>query len=114
MVIPTRKRIIVLNADQLLNAGVSSFLNAQENFEVISLETREIEQTIQEIVQKQPDVIILGSGYGRENLNRLMQRLDNLSDLRTIVVDLEQNKIQVREWQSRSIANLEDFLAAFR
>lgn len=114
MVTTSHKRIIVLEADQLLNAGVSSFLNAQENFEVISLETRDIEQIAREIMKKQPDIIIMGSKYGRENLRQLMQRLDNFPHLRTIVVDLDENKIQVREWQSRSITTLEDFLAAFR
>ena len=90
-----RKIIVILEQDQLINAGVQSFLAAQDCFEVIELESSEPAQIIQQIERIQPDVIIIDQNNQTIPLGDLLSHFENTPNIRTIALNISNNQIQV-------------------
>jgi len=107
-----QKRIVVLESNRLLFAGVRSFLSTQEWYDVIGLNLVDQEQIHQAIERLQPDVIILDNQNRVTDLSALMSYLEGLSKIRVIIVNVTDNQIQICEKQQLRIHQLSDFLAA--
>jgi DNA-binding NarL/FixJ family response regulator len=106
-----RKIIVILEEDQLINAGVQSFLAAQECFDVIGLESNEPVQIIQEIERIQPDVIIIDQNNQSIPLNDLLSHFENTPNIRTIALNISNNQIQVCDKRQVQIHQLSDFIS---
>jgi len=105
------KRVVVLQSDYLFSAGVQSFLSDQENLEVIGLAASDPQEIFQAILQIQPDVIILDQNNQLIDLNALLEHLEDLPRVRTVVMSYADNQVQVCERNKISIHQLSDFLA---
>jgi chemotaxis response regulator CheB len=109
--IPLRKIIVILEEDQLINAGVQSFLTAQDCFEVIGLENTEPLQIIQEIERIQPDVIIIDQNNQTIPLGELLSHFENTPNIRTIALNISNNQIQICDKRQVQIHQLSDFIS---
>ena len=107
---PLQKKIVVLESDQLINAGVYSFLSAQDCYEVFGLDVNDPVQIYQSIELLQPDVIILDKSSQITNASNLITNLERLPKIRTIVVSVSSNQIQVCDKQDIVIHRLSEFL----
>ena len=106
-----RKIIVILEDDQLINAGVLSFLEAQESFDVIGLEGNEPMQTIREIERIQPDVIIIDQNNQTIPLGDLLSHFENTPNIRTIALNISNNQIQICDKRQVQIHQLSDFIS---
>ena len=106
-----RKIIVILEEDQLINAGVQSFLAAQDGFEIIRLESSDSAQIFQEIERIQPDVIIIDENNQVTPLNDLLSHLENLPNIRTIELNICDNQIQINDKRQVQINQLSDFIS---
>ena len=106
-----RKIIVILEEDQLINAGVLSFLAAQECFEVIGLENTEPAEIIQEIDRIQPDVIIIDQNNQNIPFAELLSYFENTPNIRTIALNISNNQIQVCDRRQVQINQLSDFIS---
>ena len=106
-----RKIIVILEQDQLINAGVQSFLAAQDCFEVIELESSEPAQIIQQIERIQPDVIIIDQNNQTIPLGDLLSHFENTPNIRTIALNISNNQIQVCDKRQVQIHQLSDFIS---
>lgn len=111
MTIQTPKRIIILVSDDLLSAGVESFLSNQEQFDVFSIENKVPKDIFQAILDIQPDVIIMDQNNRMINFSELLADLETMPRVRTIVLNLSDNQIQVCERNRIEIHQLSDFLS---
>jgi DNA-binding NarL/FixJ family response regulator len=107
---PIHKRIVLLESDCLLYAGMKSFLTDQEHLDVIGINIKDPEGIYQAILKIQPDVIILNQNDQQTNLTELMDWLRNLPSVRTIAVNVTDNQIQIWEQKQILIQELGDFL----
>ena len=106
-----RKIIVILEEDQLINAGVQSFLAAQDCFDVIGLESNDPSQIFQDIERIQPDVIIIDQNNQITPLSDLLSHLENTPNIRTISLNISNNHIQVCDKRQVQIHQLSDFIA---
>ena len=105
------KRIVVLESDFLLSAGVQSFLSSHENLDVIGIDTKDPEEIYREIMHIRPEVIILDERNRLISPNDLCERLKDLPSFRTVLMNNSDNQVQVFERNQVSIQKLGDFLA---
>jgi len=105
------KRVVVLESDYLFSAGVQSFLSNQENLEVTGLDASDPQEIYQAILQIQPDVIILDQNNQLIDLNTLLEHLEDLPRVRTVVMSYSDDQVQVYDRNKISIHQLSDFLA---
>lgn len=110
-IINLRKKIVVLESDQLINAGVLSFLAAQDSFDVTGLESSDPEQVYREIESFQPDVVIIDQSSQSISVSQLMAHFENIPHIRTIVLSVDNNQIQICDKRQIQIEKLSDFIA---
>ena len=100
----------MLESEFLLGAGIGSLLSAQEQLEVSSVDERDAEKLAQTIREFQPDVIVLAEDRLALHRKLLTNSLQICPNLRTIVVNRDDNQLQI--WEKRVIVvhELRDFL----
>jgi DNA-binding NarL/FixJ family response regulator len=106
-----RKKIVILESDRLINAGVLSFLDNQDDFDVIGLEGSEPEKIFQTIEKIRPEIIIIDQNSRILSLCNLESRFAHFSNIRTIVLNLANNQIRIWDRQHVQIHDLKDFMA---
>jgi DNA-binding NarL/FixJ family response regulator len=105
-----QKRIVVLESDQLLNAGVQSFLSSQGYQQVHGVATRNEETMVLEIERLHPDVIIMDEDNREANLALLVPYMAGDRAIRTIIMNLHNNQISIYEQRQVLVQQLSDFL----
>lgn len=111
MVPSPKKRVVVLESDQVLAAGVQSFLATQDNLDVFGIEENDEDAVFQAITELKPDVIILDKLIQVTDLNALMSYLKDFPKVRAIIVNGSDNQIQVCERQQIQVHQISDILA---
>lgn len=107
----TNKRILVLETDKLLSGGVSSLLKNRQDLDVIGLCLTGDEDLEEIIAGIKPDVIIFPEGYNAADLDAMIYRSNDLPRLRTITVNLRNNRILICDKRQVAIRKLNDFLS---
>ena len=105
------KRVVVLESDYLFSAGVQSFLSNQEDLEVTGLDAKDPLEIFQAILRIRPDVFILDQNNKQIDLNTLLEHLEDLPRVRTVVMSYSDDQVQVFDRNNISIHQLSDFLA---
>ena len=105
----TRKRVIVVESEKLLSAGVYSLLSVNGHLEVegVILE----EQNFLDAVKRfQPDVVIMDESILAQHIQGYMTFLKEFPRMRTIVLNLGTNSVQVCDQQLIHVEHFDDFL----
>ena len=105
------KRIVVLESDHLINAGVLSFLASQDCFDVIGMEGSDPEQIYRAIENIRPDVVIIDQNSLIISVSKLLAHFEQVPHIRTIVLNMSDNQIQVCDKRLVQIQQLSDFIA---
>ena len=106
----SNRRVLVLESDLLLGAGIRSLLSGQEQLDVSSVDETNCEKLTQTIREFRPDVIVLAEDRLALHRKLLTSCLQISPNLRTIVVNRNDNQVQI--WDKRVIVvhELRDFL----
>ncbi len=107
----SHKRIVILESDQLLFAGMQSLLSEHGKYEVIGLELVDEQHIYREIERLHPEVVILNENLQGTDLGKLLNYLASLPEIRTILVNTLDNRIQIMDKHQSVIRQLSDFLA---
>jgi chemotaxis response regulator CheB len=105
----TKKRVIVLEIENLLSAGISSLLSTNGKLEVIGLTFEEA--IFHEAVNHfKPEVVIVDEQVLDQNLNAFSAILKNYPKVRTIVMSMGTNSFQICDKELIQVQHLDDFL----
>jgi DNA-binding NarL/FixJ family response regulator len=105
----TRKRVIVVESENLLNAGIYSLLSANGHLDVIGVTSKD-ENFFDVFDRVKPHIIILDEKTMSRNMTAYMLFTKNYPRLRTIVLSLGTNNVQVCDKQVVHIQNFDDFM----
>lgn len=105
----TKRRVIVLETEKLLSAGISSLLSTNGKMEVIGL-TFEEEKFNEAVNHFKPEVVIVDEQVLDENLNAYSAILKNYPKVRTIVMNTGANSLQICDKELIQVEHLDDFL----
>lgn len=105
-----QKRIVILESELLLNAGVQSFLSSQGYQQVHGVATQNEETMVVEIERLHPDVIIMDEQNREANFALLKPYLASDRTIRTIIMNMNNNQISIYEQRQVLIQQLSDFL----
>ena len=106
----SHKRIIVLLNDQLISAGVESFLAKQEFFDVFGIDTHDPQEIYEAINRIHPDIIIVDQNSQMPSLINLQSYIEDMPDIRTVVLNISNNQIQICDKRQVQINLLSDFI----
>lgn len=105
----TKRRVIVLETEKLLSAGISSLLSTNGKMEVIGL-TFEEEKFNEAVNHFKPEVVIVDEQVLDEHLNAYSAILKNYPKVRTIVMNTGANSLQICDKELIQVEHLDDFL----
>lgn len=111
-------RILILDKEHLLGAGVESLLSQEENITIMGLATDfSIDQNQylkQEIEQFRPDVVILNNDLLKVYFNLLVGLINLYPEMKFIVVNPLDNRLHVYEKREITIACSDDLVSIIR
>ena len=105
----TPKRVIVVESEKLLSAGIYSLLSSKDHYDVSGVIMRE-ENFSDVFARVQPHILILDEATLSQYLTTYMAFTKNYPKLRTVVLSLGTNNMQVYDKQIVQIQNLNDFM----
>jgi DNA-binding NarL/FixJ family response regulator len=88
-------RVLVVENQLLLGAGIQKFLSDETDFEVIGSSPCNQLELVREIRQLRPDVVFLDIDSRLADAIDLLTFLENLPDLRVILVSTDHDRIQI-------------------
>jgi len=104
----------VLKKEYLLNEAVQSLLSQQEDFLVLAEAVTSDEEMIQVIDAFRPDTIVLDGDTLKQSAKALRISFKAYPALRTVIVNMGENTIEICDKQTVTIQKPEDFIAAIR
>lgn len=106
----TQRRVLVIENDLLLGAGVESLLLQEISLDVIGISPRDEEELIRKIRYLQPAVIILDEATLLTQSIRLLAMLRKEHELRLVIVNADKNLVQVYHKQSVLLTQISDLI----
>jgi len=104
-----RKKILVLENENLLTASIVSLLSSQSELDVVSTTNRTLAGW-RNSNGARPDVVILEEGLLAANISDIVKLADRHPTLRLIVFRLCDGKIQIFDKQMVQVRHVSDFL----
>jgi DNA-binding NarL/FixJ family response regulator len=102
---PTHNRILVVDNDEILGAGLENLLSNEESLKVWGVATQEESVLIDEIQRSQPDTVILIAESKLSNPTRLFTLLPGYGRLRIILVSIDSNILEIYDKQQITANN---------
>lgn len=102
------KRVIVMESERLLSAGAYSLLQTNGHLEVISV-ALDKQSFIDEATRFKPDVVIMDERILSQNFLGYMAFVKSCPRMRTIVLSLGTNSVQVCDQHIVHVECLDDF-----
>ena len=106
------KKILILESDLLLNAGVKNLLAGREDLSIHGAICGDLKELNAVIDQFQPDIIISAENNASVNSNEITNFLKVLPKVKTILINLEDNQVEIFDKRELSVKQLSDFLSA--
>lgn len=88
-------RVLVVENQLLLGAGIQKFLSDEADFEVIGSSPSDQLDLVREIRQLRPDVVFLDIDSRLADAIDLLNFLEDFPDLRVILVSTDHDRIQI-------------------
>ena len=103
-----RKRIIVLESENLLSASTSSLLSSNEHLNVICMAFDK--ENLSEVIERfQPEVIVVDESLMDQHRDDYVKAIRCYPRLRTIVLSLGGNHVHVWDKELVHVTKLKDF-----
>ncbi|MCB9419573.1 MAG: response regulator transcription factor [Ardenticatenaceae bacterium] len=93
----TTQRVLVIDNDSIMGAGVETLLANSEKLQVIGTAPQNEDDIVHDVWQFSPDVIILNYQSQLTTPVRLLSLLNNYRSFRLIVVSEDDNMMEVYE-----------------
>jgi len=93
------RRVLILDNQLLVGAGIQLLLSGEADLEIIGLPSLNCEDLAQLINKLEPDVIVLDEINHLTHLAGLLALLNNFSRLRIVVVRVQDDLIQIYDKQ---------------
>jgi hypothetical protein len=111
LMVKTRK-VILWGREDLLGRSVELFLSEHQEWEVLRLPNRQVDEGLLEItLREKPDVAILYLGNCSDNQSLPMRLIQQCPGLKVITVSLENNTMAVYCKQEVMVENVSDLLS---
>jgi DNA-binding NarL/FixJ family response regulator len=107
------KKVLILESDLLLSAGLENLLLGQKNLDVHGVTCSNVGELNAAINQIQPDIIIADTTYVTVTSGEVLNYLKMHPGVKTILINLEDNQIEVYDNKRIFIREIGDFLTAF-
>lgn len=108
------QRVLVVDNQSLLGAGIESLLMEQDDLEVTGVSPDNASQLLQAVKLHEPDVIILTDACDSWQLNALVAYLDCHTEVRIIGVNSEDNSAFILDKRRQPVIQLPDFFNFIR
>lgn len=108
------KRVLVVQSQLLLAAGISSLLNRELDLHVFEATLGDETTLLAEIEKIQPAVLVMDAGSQFSGPFSFLSPFNRCPDLRVIVVDERKNRMHIYENQELEIGRTVDFVNAIR
>ena len=108
------KRILMVNSDLLLSAGVESLLSNEIDFGLRRIILDHEINLSDELNRFQPDTVIMDESLMMSEPSALMGLLKNRPDMRVIVLQVRENQLQIYKRHDVPISCVEDLVAVVR
>lgn len=105
-----KQRVLVVENDLLLGAGVESLLRREPNIDVIGISSRDEEELIKKIGCLQPAAVILDEASYLIHSIRLLAMLRKEHELRLVIVNADKNLVQVYHKQNILLTQISDLI----
>lgn len=106
------QRVLVIENESLLGAGVERLLAVEESLDVFGISPKNGIVLIQEIERFRPDVIVLDMDTELASSAELLTCLSDFPQIRIIALRLDGSLMSVYEKEDIAIAQTSDFVAA--
>ena len=107
------KKVLILESDLLLNAGIENLLIGQKNLDVHGVMCRNLGELNEAINQIQPDIIIADTTYVSVTSGEALNSLKTRPGVKIILINLEDNQIEIYDNKRIFVKEIGDFLSAF-
>ena len=108
------KRILMVNSELLLSAGVESLLSNEIDFGLKRIMLDNEIDLSDELNRYQPDTVIMDESLMMTDPSALMGLLKNGPDMRVIVLQVRENQLQIYKRHDVSISCVEDLVTVVR
>jgi len=107
------KRVLVVQSEQILAAGIESILNHKKDDLIVLSTTATDEATLaDEVGSFEPNVIIADEVLKCSEISVLFETMNALPSLRVIIVDGRDNLLHVYERQAITVGHSTDLISA--
>ena len=107
-------RIYIISKHALFTHGLESLLNQESDLEIVG-QAKDLEHSLAQISDQQPDVIILDSGQPRsENITEIIESLHGNRDIRVISLNLNNNDLYVHRATRQPVRDVNDLIHAIK
>jgi len=107
--VANRKKILVLECDKLLSAGLLSILASRSDFDVAQTTASSL-AFLDQSENLSPDVVILDEEVMAANISAVIQLAERYPKLRLIVFRLNDNKVHVFDKHLAQLKRVSDLL----
>jgi hypothetical protein len=109
----TKTAVIVGNRD-ILSASIKTLLLEKSDWLVFGIEeTDDVEQFVASVLTFQPDLVIIHQGYCKNPHHPALQLLQDHTDIKVVLLSLEDNFVNVYNKQTILIEETSDLLSVF-
>ena len=107
-------RVLVVENEQLLGAGLLNLLSNEADLDVIGISPHNELELVQEIRRLQPDIVFLNKDSGLTDAIDLLSFLENLSELRVVVVNASNYLARIYSKRETQLCRATDLFAIIR
>jgi chemotaxis response regulator CheB len=108
------KRVLVIQSQHLLAAGILSLLNGEMDLHVFDATSSDEITLLEEIKRVDPAVLVLVDSSKFTDHVSFFSLLDSRPDLRVIVIEERKNRMYIYERQALEVRRALDLIAAIR
>lgn len=106
------KRIFIISGSSIFSHGLASLLGNEPTLATVGQEGN-VDQAIQQILELQPDAIILnGTDTADKWMSTVMRLLTECAGVKVIGLSLRDNCLHIYQAEHRVVQSLEDLLSA--
>ncbi|MCB0170414.1 MAG: hypothetical protein KDJ97_07665 [Anaerolineae bacterium] len=109
-----KRRVLIVENDLLLGAGVEHLLIRETNLEVIGISPQNEEELFRKIRRLQPEIIILDETTYLTQSNRLLTTLRQDHDFHLIIVNADKNIVYIYHKYTVMLRQISDLIEVLR
>jgi DNA-binding NarL/FixJ family response regulator len=103
------QKVVVLESNHIITAGLIRYLTGKDELEVFGLENVDPDEILEKIEQMDPDVLVLDTIFARKILEKILTYAKLPPRLRTIILDVENDWVEIYDKYEVQVHSMSDF-----